>query len=74
VSDPLSSEKLAHYIEATDGLGKPWLLAQLRLAKLKENREHLTPEEYADTLANIHADLMQLGQWWKGREREELGE
>jgi hypothetical protein len=65
----MNSHDLARYIEAQDGISKPWLLVQLRLAKLKENRE-LSAEEYTRTLADIHQDLMNLGEWWIGRESE----
>jgi hypothetical protein len=69
----MDSEDLARYIEATDGIAKPWLLAQLRLLKLKENREHMTPEDYEAAIASIHQDTMNLGEWWKGREDEVFG-
>jgi hypothetical protein len=35
----MDSEKLARYIEATNGISKPWLLTQLRLKKLQESKE-----------------------------------
>lgn len=66
----MNSQDLAKYIEATDGMGKPWLLLQLRLKKLQERREQLSPEDYAQQLAHLHADLMKLGEWWKGIEDE----
>jgi hypothetical protein len=66
----MDSNDLARYLEATDGISKPWLLAQLRLAKLKEQRESLSPEDYANRLADIHQDLMNLGEWWNGIEDE----
>ena len=66
----MDSQDLAKYIEATDSIGKPWLLVQLRLRKLKERRDQLPPDDYAQQLADIHADLMKLGEWWKGIEEE----
>jgi hypothetical protein len=73
VSNPLNSANLAKYIEVTDGIAKPWLLAQLRLAKLQETKDTLSPAEYEAILASIHEDLMNLGEWWKGREHEVFG-
>jgi hypothetical protein len=70
----MHSDDLARYIEANGGLSKPWLLAQLRLAKLKERRSQMTPEAYVNELEDIHQDLMKLGEWWKGREREVFGD
>lgn len=69
----MDSRDLARYIETTDGISKPWLLAQLRLKKIQENRAHLSPAEYAAELASIHQDLMTLGEWWQGREDEVFG-
>ena len=66
----MNSDDLAKYIESTDGISKPWLLVQLRIAKLNEQRSQLSPEEYSQTLADIHQDLMNLGEWWIGREDE----
>ncbi|NJR50221.1 MAG: hypothetical protein HC780_12290 [Leptolyngbyaceae cyanobacterium CSU_1_3] len=66
----MNSNELARYVEATDGISKPWLLAQLRLLKLKEQRDSLSPEDYERKLADIHQDLMNLGQWWIGIEDE----
>ncbi|MBW4690638.1 MAG: hypothetical protein KME27_02600 [Lyngbya sp. HA4199-MV5] len=68
------SERLARYIEQTDGITKPWLLVQLRLQKLKDDRDQLSATEYAQAVADIHQDLMQLGEWWIGREDEAFGE
>jgi hypothetical protein len=64
----MDSHQLARYIEETEGISKPWLLVQLRLIKLQENKVNLTPEAYADSLADIHQDMMNLGEWWKGQE------
>lgn len=66
----MDSDELAQYIEATNGISKPWLLTQLRLKKLQERRPDLTPEEYERELADIHHDLMNLGEWWVGIEDE----
>ncbi|BFM40786.1 hypothetical protein [Synechocystis sp. LKSZ1] len=64
----MDSQDLARYIEQTDSIGKPWLLVQLRLAKLQENRPHLTENEYLEQLQDIQQDLMNLGEWWRGQE------
>jgi hypothetical protein len=64
----MNSKDLAQYLEATNGTFKPWLLAQLRLKKLEEQRDRLSPAEYEQALADIHQDLMNLGEWWKGQE------
>lgn len=66
----MDSKNLAQYLEATNSIFKPWLLVQLRLKKLQEQRETLPPEEYASCLADIHQDLMNLGEWWQGKEDE----
>lgn len=66
----MNSQDLAKYLEATDSTFKPWLLAQLRLKKLQEQQAELSPNEYAETLADIHQDLMNLGEWWVGQEDE----
>jgi hypothetical protein len=66
----MDSKELAYYLEATDSISKPWLLVQLRLKKLEESRSMVSPEEYATNLADIHEDLMNLGEWWQGREEE----
>jgi hypothetical protein len=68
----MNSKELAQYMEATDSIAKPWLMVQLRLKKLQELREQLSisSDEYADTLADIHQDFMNLGEWWRGREDE----
>jgi hypothetical protein len=66
----MDSKDLAEYIEATDSISKPWLLVQLRLRKLQEQKANLSPEVYASRLADIHQDLMKLGEWWRGIEDE----
>ncbi|MEM9542070.1 MAG: hypothetical protein AAGA60_21555 [Cyanobacteria bacterium P01_E01_bin.42] len=70
----MNAEELAQYIEKTKGETKPWLLVQLRLKKLEESRDRLSPEEYVQRLEDIHRDMMNLGEWWIGREREVFGE
>ncbi|MGI0490359.1 hypothetical protein ACN4EG_00995 [Alkalinema pantanalense CENA528] len=70
----MNSHDFAKYLESTNGITKPWLLVQLRLVKLQEQRDAMTPEEYEETLADIHQDLMNLGEWWVGREHEVFGQ
>ncbi|WP_019507254.1 hypothetical protein [Pleurocapsa sp. PCC 7319] len=69
----MDSKELAQYIEATDGISKPWLLVQLRLKKLQERKEQIPSQEYMQQLEDIQADLLKLGEWWKGREDEVFG-
>jgi hypothetical protein len=64
----MDSNDLAHFIEQTDGISKPWLLMQLRLKKLEEERSTLTQEEYTTRLADMHEDVMRMGRWWEGIE------
>ncbi|NJR23436.1 MAG: hypothetical protein HC786_15365 [Richelia sp. CSU_2_1] len=66
----MDSKDLAKYIEATDGISKPWLLVQLRLKKLQERRSEISTEEYVKELTDIHQDAMNLGEWWVGIEDE----
>lgn len=66
----MNSRELAQYIEATNGISKPWLLVQLRLSKLQERKNQISPQEYFKQLEDIQADLLKLGEWWKGREDE----
>ncbi|MEL6221608.1 MAG: hypothetical protein AAFQ57_00405 [Cyanobacteria bacterium J06626_14] len=70
----MDSHLLARYMEETQGEFKPWLLVQLRLQKLKESKDDLTPDEYLQRLDDIHADLMNLGEWWIGQEKDVFGE
>ena len=65
-----SSAELARYLEQRGELGKPWMLQMLRLSKLKEARDQMTPETYLKSIEEAHADLMRLGEFWKGREGE----
>ena len=69
----MNSWELAKYIEATDGISKPWLLVQLRLSKLQEKKDSISSQEYFSELEDIQADLLKLGEWWKGRENEVFG-
>ena len=69
----MDSDRLARYIEQTDGISKPWLLVQLRLKKLQERRSEISEAEYTAELADIHQDLMNLGEWWIGIEDEVFG-
>jgi hypothetical protein len=64
----MDSKDLAQYIEATNGMSKPWLLVQLRLKKLQERKDSISPEEYLQEIQDIHEDTMKLGEWWKGIE------
>ena len=66
----MKSDDLAKYIEETDGMGKPWLLIQLRLAKLKERRQEMSGEAFNTELAELHESLMKLGEWWVGQEKD----
>jgi len=65
-----SSAELARYLEQRGELSKPWMLQMLRLSKLKEARDQMTPETYLKSIQEAHADLMRLGEFWKGREAE----
>jgi hypothetical protein len=69
----MDSQELARYIEATDGISKPWLLVQLRLSKLQERKQQISAQEYMTELADIQGDLLKLGEWWKGIEGEVFG-
>lgn len=66
----MDSKELAQYIEATNGISKPWLLVQLRLKKLQERKEEIPPQQYMNELEDIQADLLNLGEWWRGIEGE----
>ena len=68
-----SSQELARYLEQRGELSKPWMLHMLRLAKLKEAKDSMAPEQYLQKVQEAHADLMRLGQFWKGREAEVFG-
>ena len=68
-----SSDDLARYLEQRGELSKPWNLQLLRLQKLKESKDSMDPQEYIVRVNEAHADLMRLGQFWKGREAEVFG-
>ncbi|MGL5882218.1 hypothetical protein [Synechococcus elongatus] len=69
----LDSDALGRYISATEGVGKPWLLLQLRLKKLQDDRDCMEPAAYEAAIAELHQELMGLGEWWVGREAEVFG-
>ncbi|WP_414543158.1 hypothetical protein [Nostoc sp. CCY0012] len=66
----MDSTELAQYLESTNSITKPWLLVQLRLKKLQERQANISEDTYANELADIHQDLMNLGEWWRGIEEE----
>ena len=66
----MDSKDLARYIEQTDGISKPWMLIQLQLQKLKERQAEMAPEAYLRELEELRQALMNLGEWWVGREDE----
>jgi hypothetical protein len=68
-----SSKDLARYLEARGELGKPWMWHLLRISKLREQKDSMSPEDYAQSVQEAHADLMRLGEFWKGREQEVFG-
>ncbi|MEB3318883.1 MAG: hypothetical protein VKO39_12185 [Cyanobacteriota bacterium] len=68
-----SSQELSRYLEARGELGKPWMWHLLRLAKLRESKDSLSPDDYMRQLQEAHADLMRLGEFWRGRESEVFG-
>ena len=68
-----SSDDLARYLEQRGELTKPWNLQMLRLKKLKEGKDSMDPQLYLEKVQEAHADLMRLGQFWKGREQEVFG-
>ena len=69
-ADDLNAAQLARYLEQRGELSKPWMLQLLRLTKLKEEQASMDPDEYLEKLKEAHADLMRLGEFWKGREQE----
>ncbi len=72
-SGPPDAGLLARYLEQRGELSKPWALQMLRLAKLKESQHSLPPDEYLERIQEAHADLMRLGEFWRGREAEVFG-
>jgi hypothetical protein len=69
----MDSHSIARYMEDTQGEFKPWLLIQLRLEKLKESKGEMSADEYMQRVNDLQADLMNLGDWWVGREDEVFG-
>ncbi|MCP9886423.1 hypothetical protein KBY96_00515 [Cyanobium sp. ATX 6A2] len=65
-----SAEQLARYLEQRGELSKPWMLQLLRLTKLKEAKASMDPHDYIKRLQEAQADLMRLGEFWKGREQK----
>ena len=65
-----SSAELARYLEDRGEISKPWMLHLLRLVKLKEAKSEMSWDEYLANIKEAHADLMRLGEYWKGRETE----
>jgi len=68
-----SSEDLGRYIEARGQTDRPWLWHLLRIAKLRESKATMDPDEFLQRLHEAHADLMRLGAFWEGREEEVFG-
>lgn len=66
----MNSDDIARYIEQTDSLAKPWLLIQWRLKKLQEQQATMDPDQYWQELTSLQQSLMDLGEWWVGREDE----
>ena len=66
----MNSDDIARYVEQTDSFSKPWVLIQWRLHLLQERKSAMAPEVYLAELAELHQALMDLGEWWVGRESE----
>jgi len=66
----MNSDEIARYIEQTDSLSKPWMLIQWRLQKLQERKATMDSDAYLQELSELHQALMNLGEWWVGREDE----
>ncbi|MCY7335884.1 MAG: hypothetical protein LH613_06665 [Chamaesiphon sp.] len=66
----MNSKELAQHIEQTGSIGKSWLLVQLRLQKLAEEKSDLSTEDYHTRLDDIYQDMMNLGEWWVGIEED----
>jgi hypothetical protein len=67
------SEDLARFFEARGDLAKPWTWQLMRLAKIREAKDTMDSQEYLERVQEAHADLMRLGEFWKGREEEVFG-
>ena len=72
-SEQFSSAEIARYLEQRGELSKPWNLQMLRLQKLKEAKGAMDKDEYIASIQDALADLMRLGEFWKGREQEVFG-
>ena len=72
-SDRFSSAEFARYLEQRGELSKPWNLQMLRLQKLKEAKGSMDSDEYIASIQDALADVMRLGEFWKGREEEVFG-
>ena len=72
-SDQFSSAEIARYLEQRGELSKPWNLQMLRLQKLKEAKGSMDKDEYIASIHDALADVMRLGEFWKGREGEGFG-
>ncbi|GDX78108.1 hypothetical protein LBMAG41_31880 [Cyanobium sp.] len=68
-----ASEDLARFFEARGEMVKPWTWHLLRLAKIREAKDTMDSQEYLERVQEAHADLMRLGEFWKGREEEVFG-
>jgi hypothetical protein len=68
-----SSADLARYLEQRGELAKPWMWHLLRQVKLKESLATKSPDEVLESVQDAHADLLRLGEFWKGREAEVFG-
>lgn len=66
----MNSDEIARYVEQTESLSKPWILIQWRLQKLQEQKSDMDPEIYIQEVSRLHQSLMDLGEWWVGREDE----
>jgi hypothetical protein len=66
----MNSADFGKYLSDSEGYQKPWLLIQLRLCKLAEQKDDLLPHEYMERLDDIHKDMMKLGAWWEGQEAQ----
>jgi hypothetical protein len=70
ISFYMNSTDFGKYLGDSEGYQKPWLLIQLRLCKLAEQKDDLLPQEYMERLDDIHRDMMKLGRWWEGQESQ----
>lgn len=68
-----SSQDLARYLEQRGEMGKPWMWHLLRQVKLREASGSMAPAEVLALIEDAHADLIRLGEFWKGREAEVFG-